>query len=281
LAVPSAAFAGPAEPEPSSDPEAMNRARDLHERAQTRYEMFDYLGAIDLWLEAYRILKADVTTREIRNAIVWNIATARIKAYEVDKDVRHLHQGLLLLRKYLKEFSDMYGTAPEAAEEQEKITKKVAELDELIRTSADEPTPGAPFPPGKGQPASGDGSTDKGPTDRAGKAKKIGPVGYAGIASLAVGAGLLGVMAYGLASAKTWQDRYDQFPEDRDRIAPEGKKANTAAIVGAVGTSVFLAGGIAMVVVDQVVLRKRREAKTALVPVFERAGGGLALRVSF
>lgn len=275
------ARAGPAAPVPSSDQAAIDRARELHERAQTRYEMFDYMSAIDLWMEAYRILKADESTREVRNAIVWNIASARIKAYEVDKDVTHLHQGLLLLRKYLQEFTEMYGNAPDAATEHEKITKKVAELDELIKMSAgDDKAPGAPFPPGKG--GAGDGSSGAPDSDRPpNKRGKIGPVGYVGIASLAVGLGLGGLMIYGITQAKTWQDRYEEFPDDRDRIAPEGKTANTMSVVGAVGMSLFLAGGVAMVVVDQVVLRKRRAGKTAVVPVFERAGAGLLVRIAF
>ncbi|GEM_PF-1203969 len=250
-------------------PSTHEQAQELHERAQTRYEMFDFVQAIDLWMEAYRLLKADESTREIRNAIVWNIATARIKAYEVDKDVRHLHQGLLLLRKYLQEYVALYGTEPEAAAEKAKIETKLQELSSLINAAQpDEPVPSAPFPE-KTPPtvASTPATTPPPVTDRQSPQRKgkLGPLTIAGISSIVVGLGFAGLMTAGLVRATQVHQDFEDKPDERGELEVKGNQANTMGVAGMIGAGVFIATGVTLIIVDRV--KRKKGSHTALVPV--------------
>jgi hypothetical protein len=249
------------------------RAKSLHEKAQTRYEMFDYVGAIEAWMEAYALLRADGNTREIRNAIVWNIATARIKAYEQDREVKHLHQGLQLMRKYLQEHLDLYGDREDARAEKDKIQKKVDELGDLIKQSEkDEPPPTAPFP--ASTPAGG----DKPPP----KEKKIGPLGIVGITSMALGAGFAGMWIAGMINGKQWRDNFEKYPADREQIAENGRTANMLSVVGGIGAAVFVATGAALLAVDLVKRKKKKAAaKSAFAPAVAPGFAGAAWTYRF
>jgi tetratricopeptide (TPR) repeat protein len=299
-------LAGPPPPPPppegeGDDPQReareqnLDMARELHGQAQTRYEMFDYEGAIEAWMEAYRMLRNDESATSIRNAIVFNIATARLKAYEVDKDVQHLQQAVLLLRKYLKDYTNLNADAENMDEETEKIRQKLEELNAMISAvePEEEETPDAPFPANQGP------STPLGPPGK--KDKKISGLTYGGIAGIALGLGGLGLMGYGMSRASTWQSRYEDFPDDRGQIADEGNTANTMSVIGGAVGGVFLAAGVTLVVLDQVFRKqkkgpwgdpadkaKKKDAKdkakkktSMLVPVASPSGTGVLWTVSF
>jgi hypothetical protein len=273
IAAPAAARAGDATGAVQPEDDDLARAKSLHEKAQTRYEMFDYVGAIDAWMEAYALLRADGNTREIRNAIVWNIATARIKAYEQDREVKHLHQGLQLMRKYLQEHLDLYGDREDARAEKDKIQKKVDELGALIKQSEkDDPPPTAPFP------AATAAGSDKPPP----KEKKIGPLGIVGITSMVLGAGFAGMWIAGMINAKQWRENFEKYPADRDAIAGEGRTANVISVVGGIGAAVFVATGAALLAVDLVTRKKKKSAaKSAFAPAVAPGFAGAAWTYRF
>lgn len=135
---------------PQDDP-ALAESRALYEEGKARFDTFDYEGAVDLWTKAYAKLPASETG--VRNAMVYNIATAQEKAYEVDKEVQHLRQAVLLLEQYVTNYKALYKRTPETKAEVDKAENRIATLKERIAraergedVTAPPPTDGTPPP---------------------------------------------------------------------------------------------------------------------------------------
>jgi len=142
-----------AEPAPApaaaEDP-AIAEARALYDEGKAKFDTFDYNGAVDLWTKAYA--KLPESEAGVRNAMVYNIATAQEKAYEVDKQVQHLRQAVLLLEQYVKTYRALYKKTPETKAEVEKAENRIATLKERIaRAERGEDTTTTP-PPADGTP---------------------------------------------------------------------------------------------------------------------------------
>jgi hypothetical protein len=160
--MPQLAFAGPSRKgakeakeaaKLSADEEAqLAEARDLFEQGKAKYDTFDYKGAIDLWQLAY----SKVPTREagVRHAMVYNIALAQEKAYDIDKDASHLRQAVLLLEQWVRDFKTMYKKTPETEAEVNKANTRIAELKRKI--AAAEGTEPEPDPPPVEEPTEED-----------------------------------------------------------------------------------------------------------------------------
>jgi two-component sensor histidine kinase len=134
LAVPTGLVAGPRSAlavvtAPEEDP-ALAESRALYEEGKAKFDTFDFEGAVDLWTKAYA--KLPESEASVRNAMVYNIATAQEKAYEVDKDVQHLRQAVLLLEQYVKTYKAMYKKTPETKAEVDKAEGRIATLKERI-----------------------------------------------------------------------------------------------------------------------------------------------------
>jgi hypothetical protein len=155
LAVPAGLTAGPrlaqaAVNGPDEDA-ALAESRALYDEGKARFDTFDYEGAVDLWTKAYA--KLPESEAGVRNAMVYNIATAQEKAYEVDKEVQHLRQAVLLLEQYIKNYKVLYKKTPETKAEVDKAENRIATLRERIARAergddmaAPPPTAGAPSP---------------------------------------------------------------------------------------------------------------------------------------
>ena len=125
----------PDEVEP--DDPALERARELYELGHARFETFDYEGAVQMWTEAY----AEVPTQAdwIRNRMVYNIATAQQRAYDVDRDIGHLRQAVLLLEHYATDYERLHDDGPETQAELDKAHTRIEELTGRIeRASRDD-----------------------------------------------------------------------------------------------------------------------------------------------
>jgi hypothetical protein len=114
---------------PAEDP-ALAEARALYDEGKARFDTFDYEGAADLWTKAYAKLPED--SSGVRNAMVYNIATAQEKSYELDKDVQHLRQAVLLLEQYVKNYKVLFAKTPETKAEVDKAEARIAALKERI-----------------------------------------------------------------------------------------------------------------------------------------------------
>ncbi len=152
LAVPTGLVVGPRPAlavvtAPAEDP-ALVESRELYDEGKAKFDTFDYNGAVDLWTKAYA--KLPESEAGVRNAMVYNIATAQEKAYELDKDVQHLRQAVLLLEQYIKTYKTMYAKTPATKAEVDKAEGRIASLKERIARAerGEDATP----PPAEGTP---------------------------------------------------------------------------------------------------------------------------------
>lgn len=143
---------------PDEDP-ALAEARALYDDGKARFDTFDYEGAVEMWTKAYARLPDDASG--VRNAMVYNIATAQEKSYELDKDVQHLRQAVLLLDQYVKNYKAIYQRTPETKAEVDKAQARIAVLQERIGKAerGEDATPPPAITPAPGEPAT------TGPTD--------------------------------------------------------------------------------------------------------------------
>lgn len=118
-----------------ADEAALAEAKALFERGKAKYDTYDFEGAVELWTQAYSKLPEDAAGQ--RNAMVYNIATAREKAYEVDKDLQHLRQAQLLLESYVANYKAMYQRTPETEAEVKKAEDKIEEIKQRIAAGGD------------------------------------------------------------------------------------------------------------------------------------------------
>ena len=95
-AVPASAWAAP-ESEPSAAPSEAD-PEGIFRRGQAKYETADYNGAIELWTEAYALVDSTPENASIKALLIYNLAQAHSKAYEIDGDPIHLKQAQQLLR---------------------------------------------------------------------------------------------------------------------------------------------------------------------------------------
>lgn len=129
----------------------LEEVKGLYDEGKARYETLDYEGAIDLWTRAYAKVPPSEANAAIRNNLVYNIATAQEKAFELDGDVTHLRQARGLLERYLEDHKALYGDSKEAKSETDKVETRIASLDRKIaakqsQDSAAKPGPAASAP---------------------------------------------------------------------------------------------------------------------------------------
>ena len=131
-----AAAEGPAPVDPD-----LERSRALYEEGRASFDTFDYEGAAKLWTKAYASLPPDADG--IRNKLVYNIATAKQKAYDVDHDLTHLRQAVLLLQQYATSYEALHEPGPQTDAEVEKANQRVEAIQDRIARAErgdDEPT---------------------------------------------------------------------------------------------------------------------------------------------
>jgi hypothetical protein len=135
----------------------MDEVKQLYEEGKAKFDTYDYKGAVELWTKAYAKLPATEESREIRNNLAYNIATAQEKSFDLDGDVTHLRQARALLVKYVDEYKTIYRPTPEGRAEVKRVQERIADLDKRIAgaegTGTGQPQPtGQVTPPPQGPP---------------------------------------------------------------------------------------------------------------------------------
>lgn len=281
-------FGPPAEP-PPEDPESDTaKAESIFRRGQTKYETADYIGAIDLWTEAYGLVASTPENAAIKALLIFNLAQAHVKAFELDEDAIHLKQARSLLDSYRASLDLLYeDDAAARAEEQGKVDEKLAEiakkLDEVeaAKTKAEpepepepesEPEPGIDLPPDRAKPGN--------------------PLLFAGIGIAALGVVGGGVaMTLGGVMGANANDIGDLDPLDldaREEQFARGMRGNALLITGAVVAGVLIPTGIALIAVGASRNAKAREGKASararvpsIAPGFGPGQAGVVLRGRF
>lgn len=127
------AGAPPLPPEPGEDSpvtdNAIVEAQTLYQEGTVLFDSADYLGAIEKFTAALAIVKRLGGDDRVRLALLFNIASAHEKQFEIDHDVSHLRQALALYRQY-EEFADTQEDLGEALD----VHAHVLELEKRLRT---------------------------------------------------------------------------------------------------------------------------------------------------
>jgi tetratricopeptide (TPR) repeat protein len=251
-------------PVEASQSEAYDEARALYEEGVGRYETADYLGAIDLWTQAFTLLPNLAEYAKINADLIFNLARAHEKQFDVDNDPAQLRQAIILLERYIESLPNLY--ADDVAEFDAQKTKTTqVKTDIEARLDAYESS----RPAG---PASGPGDSPPEP----GRSLVI-----TGAVLTAVGGLALGASGYGMAAGAQANDISDVDPTDIDERRTQfdrGRSMNTIAIAGGVSAGVLIATGVALIVVGK---KKGKESRVALTPWLAPNGGGLVTRARF
>lgn len=258
-----------AQPEPTP----LERAEDLYDRGRAKFETVDYLGAIELWTEAFAMVADSPEAGGIKAALTYNIATAQERAFNIDHDVTHLRQAVELMMSYQKAIPTLFGEGAEAQAEREKIQSRIDALQARIEEveAADGPQTPTPTPPPAEETLEDAPVTD--PTAR--------PLIISGAVLTAVGIAGLGVMAGGLSMGNRANDLSGLSPTDfdgRQERFQRGERGNTLAYVGGIGGGVLLATGAVLLGLG---IKRKRSSSVAVAPWGGPSVAGATLRGRF
>lgn len=274
LALPTVAAAQPAAPDGAGAPEAapedagaLQDAEALYKRGRTSFETANYLEAIDLWEEAYGLVQDVPENAAIKAALIYNIAAAQEKAYDIDTDITHLRQAAVLMETYARSVPALYGDEDEAALELEKIETRLAELRQRIEEAE------AAAPQTDPDPDPDPGPQVIEPTFTPDPRAK--PLIIAGAVTAGLGVVGLGLMAGGLAMGSSANDLGEDVSlEDRRDQFDRGRTGNTLAYVGGAAGGVLLVTGAVLLGIG---LKKRSTGTMAVAPWGGRRTAGLSV----
>ena len=279
---PGAALAAPpTDPDPAVDPLA--DAQRLYDRGKAKFETADYADAIGLWTEAYALVPETPESSQIKVLLLYNIATAREKQFEVSRDPAELRKAAILLQSFEDGISALYGEGPEAEAERAKVQERRAAIEVRLREAeaaqgGGEDDDGVAEPPPPAEPTVPVDDGDEAPS-RGGRGLVIGGAVAAGL-----GVGGLGLMAAGLGMGARANDISDLEPDDvdgrRDRF-DRGRTGNTLAIAGGVAGGVLLVTGAVLLGLGVPRLKAGKRGDVALLPAPLRGGPGLVLHGRF
>jgi len=244
------------------------RAKDLFARGASRYETADYAGAIELWTEAYGLVPAVPEYSEAKADLIFNIATAHEKAFDVDADTRELNQAKILLEQYRKLLPEIYTSTPEREFERTRVDEKLETIQRKIDTADREARRRAT-----------EGS-------RRGEAKAANNLIISGAVVTALGGVGVGIATAGMVMGAGANDlselEDDDFNGRRDQF-DRGRTGNTLAIAGGVTAGVLVPVGVALLAVGIIRKKKASEdtARVRLSPVVDPRQPGLVLTGRF
>jgi hypothetical protein len=271
---------------PATEADPLSDAQRLYDRGKAKFETADYADAIELWTEAYAIVPETPESSQIKVLLIYNIAAAREKQFEVSRDPAELRQAAILLQSFEDSITALYGEGPEAEAERAKVQERRAAIEVQLREAeaalaregegdgdGEQTEPSTPPEPST---PNDDGEAPA----RGGRGLVIGGAVAAGL-----GVGGLGLMAAGLGMGARSNDISDLEPGDidgrRDRF-DRGRTGNTLAIAGGVAGGVLLVAGAVLLGIGVPRLEAGKRGSTvALVPAPLRSGTGLVLHGRF
>lgn len=137
-----------AEAAPADDPQLVE-AKRLYDEGEVKFQLAKYQEALVLWERAYEILMLNrEANRAILNALVYNIAEAHGRAYDLTRNPTHLRTAKQLLVDYRTSHRELYGDEPEAVKERAEADDRISELDKKIADSEAKGEVGTPLDSG-------------------------------------------------------------------------------------------------------------------------------------
>jgi hypothetical protein len=246
------------------------RARQLYEDGKGRFQTADYLGAIELWTEAFTMVPEEPHNARIKALLIYDIATARERAYEVDHDATHLRQAKILMENFAATIPALYGDGPEAAEEEAKATARMNDLARKLEHAEREAKRN------RGHGGAGRADLPEDDAAQAEIARKRRAMIASGATLLVLGGAGLGMMAGGLAMGSRANDLSGLDPNDiegRRAQFERGRTGDRLAIAGGVVGGVLAVTGIVLLAVAP----KSSKKNTAVLPTGGSRWAGLAI----
>jgi hypothetical protein len=254
---------------PGDDP--VEQAQKLFDEGATKFETADYIGAIELWTEAFGLVPNAPENAPVKAKLIANIAAAQERAYLVDKEVSHLNQAKILIERYRGTLDDIYLDELEREKELAWVNERLTKIDAELKVVAEREAAKQAAEQAAAEQA------EQPPPRPPGRGLVIGGSVLAG-----VGAAGLGVMVGGMVIGRRNDDISDLPSTDlvtrADRFRM-GRLGNALAVAGGVGGGVLLGVGVALLVVG---LKKNRAAgqdtaKLTVVPTFDATQVGVGL----
>lgn len=259
-----------------AEPSPLERAGKLIGQGQEKYDTADYIGAIELWSEAYAALPSDSEADQYRGVLVYQIANACREAYSVNREVRFLRKAEKLFQDYIKglpsDDSDSRAPAEEALEE---VRAQLADYD--ASEAANNPTPEDDPMPEDGDDSSPE---DPDPLPPLGNGLRIS--GGISLGLGAVGLGLMGgFLGRGAALDSEGAELVGQSGpqgDDVGNLLAKGQAANRIAISMGIVGGLLTVAGVSLLVVDAV---KRKRRAVAMTPMLTPKFAGFQLSGRF
>lgn len=284
------AFAAPPAEEaaaeaPATDP-VMDEARRLFDAGVARYTAADYEQAVSLWLEAYALVPPSFDNRFIKAELIYNVARAQQKWFEIDEDVTHLRQSRDTLARYLDEIDELYGE--QAALEREKIEEQIAEIETSIAEWEEEQRRREAELAERMRP-----KFDFEADAREEKRNKSMIVAGAALTTLGVGGGAMfatGLILVGSAELQSNELPLAEDQLERERVVNRGLAGTALVVTGALSGVVFSSAGLPLLGVGGSSERKRKQRRreagvdvdvAAIAPTWLPGGAGLSISGSF
>lgn len=265
-------------------PESSNaEAEAMFRKGQAKYETADYNGAIDLWTEAYALVESTPETASIKALLLYNLAQAHVKAYELDEDPIHLKQAQQLLQSFRANLSLLYEDKAQLDEETTKVDEKLAEIDALLSASK----PPQDEPPGDDEPPPPEVQPEPEPQPEGGRKQRTGKsLMIEGGVFLGGGVAFGALAIVGAVMGSGANDISDLDPSDlagRENRFDTGRTGNILLIVGSVGAGLMIPIGAALIGVGAKKhgQEKKRASAMRLGPNFGSNGGGLTISGRF
>jgi tetratricopeptide (TPR) repeat protein len=269
-------------PEPGVDP-VMAEAKQLFDAGVARYTAADYEGAVNLWLEAFALVPATYDNRMIKAELIYNVARAQQKWFDIDKDVKHLRQSREILLRYVDELDELYGE--QATMEREKVDEQIAGIDAQIAEWEAEQARREAELAERMRP-----KFDEAADAREQKRNKA--MIAAGASLTVLGAGGAVLLITGIIVAQSAEDRSASllFESDipaRQSALSKGQAGNAMILLGSLAGGVFLSAGAPLLGVGLTAERKRKQRRSeagielagirSIVPIWTRGGAGFAI----
>ncbi len=262
-------------------------AKSLYDAGVARYTAADYEGAVDLWLQAFALLPPTTDNQLIKAQLIYNVARAQQKWFDIDRDVRHLRQSKEILTRYLDDIDALYGPE-EADSEHEKINARIADLALQI----------ADWEAGIAQREAELAERMRPKFDDqadAREARRNKSMVGAGAALTALGLGggtmlIIGVVMGDNAEIDSGLLPLEEDIPERERVIARGQLGNGLTVGGILGATVFLAAGVPLLVVglraEKQRAQRRRDARLearvdVASPIFVRGGMGIGVSGRF
>lgn len=249
----------PAQDEPPPDAD-FERAKQLFDAGVASYTASNYEAAIESWTQANALIAPTFDNRLIKAELIYNIARAQQKWFEIDGDIKHLRQARETLGRYLGEIDVLY-PAEQLTLERQKVEEQIAELDAAIATAEEEARRREAELAERMRPKFDDKADAR---ERKRNKAMIG----AGAGFTVVGLGSVGMLVAGVAMAGQANRAVEDLPlgEDvdaRSQAIRKGQAGNALQLLGGFGGGLFLAIGVPLLIVGLVGENKRKQRRKA------------------